>query len=84
MRLDVGCFALMGRYMKTDYFDLEGLLIPIRWTDFKQHTSFFIPCVKCTRLRNQIIDKAEKANVVIEHKEVVEKGVKGIRVWRLV
>ena len=65
------------------YIDIGGALLHINWAAFRRGSSFFIPCIKCRSLRLQILKKATFAQVQVGCKYVIEKGVRGIRVWRV-
>ena len=52
-------------------------VIKIRWSDFKVGTSFFLPCLSCIKR------KAEELDINIAYKIVIEKNIRGLRVWRI-
>jgi hypothetical protein len=55
----------------------------IDWTQFRPDTSFFIPCVDRTRAQRLIINEAKHFGVTdLVCRQVIERGVYGLRVWR--
>ena len=58
-------------------------VIKIRWSDFKVGTSFFLPCLSCIKLQREIKRKAEELDINIAYKIVIEKNIRGLRVWRI-
>jgi hypothetical protein len=62
---------------------VEDVAVEMSWWDFKPGTSFFLPCLNCKKLHNEIEAKAKRAGVSIIKKTVFENKVKGIRVWRV-
>ena len=59
-------------------------LIPsIEWSKFHPDTSFFIPCVHRLKMERFILAEAERIKVEVLCKRVIERGVYGLRVWRL-
>ena len=55
----------------------------MRWSDFKVGTSFFLPCLSCIKLQREIKRKAEELDINIAYKIVIEKNIRGLRVWRI-
>ena len=64
------------------WIHLEGVPLHINWIKFKTGDSFFLPCLQCKKLINEIKYKADKAGVSIVLKIVIENNIKGVRVWR--
>ena len=54
------------------------------WMAFQMGSSFFLPCCKCIALRNEILSKATRAGAKVACKLVIEKGVRGVRTWRVI
>jgi len=62
---------------------IEQISYNINWKTFKTGTSFFIPCLNCTKAREELDIVAKRLNLDILTKICVEDGIKGLRVWKL-
>jgi hypothetical protein len=60
-----------------------GLPILIEWDKFHPGTSFFIPCVDRRSVQRFVMQEAQRLKIPIVCKQVVERKVYGLRVWRL-
>jgi len=59
-----------------------NLPILIRWTKFQPGASFFIPCVDRREVERFVRSEAKRLRLDVVTKQVIEKGVYGLRVWR--
>ena len=62
----------------SDRIDFE-----IPWDRFTLGTSLFIPCMSPTETLTAFRKEAQKYGVMFTYRVVVEKGVQGLRVWRI-
>jgi hypothetical protein len=62
---------------------IEGITYQINWKAFRRNTSFFIPCLDPKAAKEKIlrITRRLRYNVII--KEVIEEGVRGVRIWKV-
>ena len=60
-----------------------GLPILIEWDKFHPGTSFFIPCVDRRSVQRFVMQEAQRLKIPVVCKQVVERKVYGLRVWRL-
>jgi len=54
----------------------------IKWDKFKPGTSFFVPCIDRKLTQRFVEEEAKRLKFNIICKQVIEKGVYGLRVWR--
>ena len=59
-----------------------NLPLSILWSKFQPGTSFFIPCIDRTSVQRFVVKEARRMKLDIVTKQVVERGVYGLRVWR--
>jgi hypothetical protein len=55
----------------------------IEWDKFKPGTSFFVPCIDRKLTQRFVEEEANRLKFKIVSKQVIEKGVYGLRVWRV-
>ena len=55
----------------------------IEWNKFKPGTSFFVPCWDRRGMAIYLHKEARRLHVDIVMKSVIERGMYGIRVWRV-
>ena len=60
-----------------------NLPILIRWDKFSPGSSFFIPCLERGKMERLIKSEADRLKVEVLCKQVIERGVYGLRVWRV-
>ena len=60
-----------------------GLPIRIEWDKFLPGTSFFIPCLDRKAVEEFVMNESYRRRHRIICKQVVEKGVYGLRCWRV-
>lgn len=60
-----------------------GLPLLIEWDKFKPGTSFFIPCLDRKAVERFVTQEARRLQLDVICKQVIEKGVYGLRVWRI-
>lgn len=59
-----------------------NLPLLIQWNKFQPGTSFFVPCVYRRAVQRYVESECRRFGVEITCKQVIEKGVYGVRVWR--
>lgn len=62
---------------------VERVNYKIRWHQFKAGASFFIPCLDPPKAWKRISKALAKRKIQAVHKVVIEDGVRGVRVWRV-
>jgi hypothetical protein len=67
-----------------DDINPDGVVISIRWESFKPGYSVFIPAVQVDTAIDQIKRIAKRHNWTVKFKKRIEKGLRGVRVWRIV
>ncbi len=60
------------------------MTVSINWCAFKEGTSFFVPCIDRSPVVKYIRKEARIRKFKIVVKQVVENGVYGVRVWRVI
>ena len=55
----------------------------VPWDRFTLGTSLFIPCMNPTETLMTFRKEAQRQGVMFTYRIVVEKGVQGLRVWRI-
>lgn len=61
---------------------IAGLPLLIEWDKFKPGTSFFVPCIDRRLTERFVREEATRLKIEVICKQVVERGVYGLRVWR--
>ncbi len=61
-----------------------NLPIVVEWNKFQPGTSFFIPCIDRKPVEKWVLSEARRMRLEVLCKQVVEDGVYGLRVWRVV
>lgn len=62
---------------------LEGVTYDINWKNFNKGSSFFLPCVDTRSGKMYVRNFLANRKLSTVTKVVVEKGIKGLRIWRL-
>lgn len=62
---------------------IMGLPLLIEWDKFKPGTSFFVPCIDRRLTERFVREEAARIKTDVICKQVVERGVYGLRVWRV-
>lgn len=62
---------------------IQNLAILIQWNKFAPGTSFFIPCIDRAAMERFILREAQRLEVDVVCKQVIENGKYGLRVWRM-
>ena len=62
---------------------IEGVTYQINWKTFRRNTSFFLPCLDAKAATDTVLKVTKRLRYSVVTKEVIEDGVKGIRVWRV-
>jgi hypothetical protein len=62
---------------------IHGLSFEVDWSKFKPGRTFFIPCLDTEAAKYEVGRVLKRLRYSVEMKAVVEKGVKGLRVWRI-
>jgi len=56
----------------------------VEWNKFQPGSSLFIPCLDRKGVEKWVLSEARRLEVEVLCKQVVENGVYGLRVWRVV
>lgn len=59
-----------------------GMPLLIEWDKLKPGTSFFIPCTDRREIERWVLAEADRIQVPVITKQVVENNIYGLRVWR--
>ncbi len=62
---------------------IHGLNFDINWSKFVVGASFFIPCLDTDGAAIQIKRTVKRLRYKIKIQVVVEKGIQGLRIWRI-
>jgi hypothetical protein len=62
---------------------VEGVNYDIDWREFSKGTSITIPCLDTKKARSAIKKQTEELEIQIVTKDVIEEGVRSLRVWRI-
>jgi len=60
-----------------------GHTLKIEWTKFTHDTSIFVPCVNRKEIQSYINKECKRLGMRVLSKRVIEKGMYGVRAWRL-
>lgn len=61
----------------------HGIRVQIKWADFHIGTSVFVPGVDQHDLKKQLREEARSRGFSVVTRAVVEKGMLGVRMWRV-
>jgi hypothetical protein len=56
--------------------------VVVAWEDMKPGASFFVPCIDSVSVEQAIQKETARLQINVTIKQVVEKQVYGLRVWR--
>ena len=62
---------------------IHGLNFRVNWKNFVVGASFFIPCLDTEEALAQVKRTTKRLGYKIKTQTVVEKGIHGLRVWRI-
>lgn len=62
--------------------EIETVKYRVNWAKFKPGYSFFVPCIDCTKAKEQLVEYTRKHGIRVITKVVIVDGVRGLRVWR--
>jgi hypothetical protein len=62
---------------------IHKLHFRINWAKFKVGTSFFIPCLDTEAAITEVIRVTKRLNYTVKTQVLIDKGIHGLRVWRL-
>jgi len=62
---------------------IHGLSFRVNWKNFVVGSSFFIPCLDTEGALTQVKRTTKRLGYKIKTQIVVEKGIRGLRVWRI-
>ena len=62
---------------------IHGLDFRVNWKNFVVGSSFFIPCLDTDMALAQINRTVKRLGFTIKSQIVVEKGLTGLRIWRI-
>lgn len=61
----------------------HNLPICIEWDKFTVGTSIFVPTLEPKRLLKELLATCKSLHIRARGKRVLEKGMMGVRIWRL-
>ena len=73
----------MKRVLKTNQLCPDGVMIDVDLTFMCVGASFFIPCLDLPLAQQQAKDIGRQHGWKFNTRPVIEEGVQGIRVWRM-
>jgi hypothetical protein len=62
---------------------IHGLSFRVNWRNFVVGSSFFIPCLDHSHALEQIKKTTKRLKFKVKTQIVLERGVTGLRVWRI-
>jgi hypothetical protein len=62
---------------------IHGLDFRVNWKNFVVGSSFFIPCLAPEEALTTVLKTTKRLGYKVKGREVVEKGIGGLRVWRI-
>jgi hypothetical protein len=62
---------------------VETVSYQINWAKFRKGYSFFVPCIDVEQARKDINRTTRRLGIEVITKQVIEDGIKGLRVWRM-
>ena len=62
---------------------LEGVSYQISWRKFRRGTSIFIPCLDCTKAKEEVMVVLKRLRIKVALKVSIEEGIRGLRIWRV-
>lgn len=62
---------------------VEGVEYEVEWDRFFRGTEIFIPCLDATTAWRAIRPEFRKRKILTLHKEVINEGIRGLRIWRI-
>jgi len=62
---------------------VEGVDYEVNWKTFKRGKSLFFPCLDPDRAREDLKPVLRRLRIKVFSKGVIEKGIRGLRVWRM-
>jgi len=63
--------------------EIEGVRVVIDWDEFIVGSSFFIPCIDDSSVKNKLATLAAAQEIKIKTRARIENGLWGVRVWRV-
>jgi len=55
----------------------------IDWSKFKVGWSFFLPCLQAEEGKQEVLAVTNRFGYEVTIKVVIEKGIRGLRIWRI-
>ena len=62
---------------------VERISYDINWRLFTAGTSFFIPCLDCTKAKEEVATVTKRLKINVICKISIEENIKGLRVWKI-
>ena len=62
---------------------IHGLNFSVNWRNFVIGSSFFVPCLDTDEALAQVLRTTKRLRYKVKTQIVVEKGIQGLRVWRI-
>lgn len=60
-----------------------NLPVAIAWKDFDVGTSIFIPCLDRDAVQTYVLEQCRQLSMQVTVKQIIHKGMYGVRVWRV-
>jgi hypothetical protein len=62
---------------------IHGLDFRVNWKNFVVGSSFFIPCLDTEGAETAVLKTTKRLGYIVKTRIVVEKGIGGLRIWRI-
>jgi hypothetical protein len=62
---------------------IHGLNFRINWKNFIVGSSFFVPCLDPDAALEQVLRTTRRLGYKVKSQIVIEKGIRGLRIWRI-
>jgi hypothetical protein len=69
--------------VRRDDISPDGVPIILHWSELAVGASFFIPCINTTKCKQQLRRITNRKNFQVEINVVIENGMLGVRLWRM-
>tara|TARA_R110000787_G_scaffold147201_3_gene260900 strand:+ start:448 stop:675 length:228 start_codon:yes stop_codon:yes gene_type:complete len=70
--------------LKIDDLNPDGVRVVVKWDDLVIGASMFVPCVNTEEAMRQAASILVEKDYKTEARVVIEGGILGIRIWRMV
>jgi hypothetical protein len=62
---------------------IHGLSFRVNWAKFIVGASIFIPCLDTDAAVAEVLKTTKRLRYKIRHRTAVDKGIYGLRIWRI-